>query len=221
MASSSSSSSFADFLVTQEQFNMFHNIDRRLFTRLVCDLGRNPIESMQVIALWIWLEQAGHCQDLVGSILTWPAAQLISMADEAVLLLTCIQNDKTIDLHLPLTQRMTKDGVSLEYFQENRLAVLHGVARNINEVCAKAFVDILPHVLFPSVADAVLRNNNEIVEMLRRAGKEELVPQDERTIFLTFSKGYPISENEIKGFFTRCMLPPPLSLSLSLDITKF
>ena len=31
----------------------------------------------------------------------------------------------------------------------------------------------------------------------------EEVSADERTIFLTFSKGYPISENEVREFFTR------------------
>lgn len=31
------------------------------------------------------------------------------------------------------------------------------------------------------------------------------VPADERTIFLTFSKGYPISENEVRDFFTRSL----------------
>lgn len=34
---------------------------------------------------------------------------------------------------------------------------------------------------------------------------EEAVPPDERTIFLTFSKGYPISENEVRDFFTRSL----------------
>ncbi|XP_024969574.1 uncharacterized protein LOC112508942 [Cynara cardunculus var. scolymus] len=32
---------------------------------------------------------------------------------------------------------------------------------------------------------------------------DEEVPPEERTIFLTFSKGYPISENEVRHYFTR------------------
>ncbi|KAE9445230.1 hypothetical protein C3L33_22872, partial [Rhododendron williamsianum] len=42
-------------------------------------------------------------------------------------------------------------------------------------------------------------------------GEETQVPPDDRTIFLTFSKGYPISENEVREFFTR------FSLSLALS----
>ncbi|XP_058208143.1 uncharacterized protein LOC131321152 [Rhododendron vialii] len=33
--------------------------------------------------------------------------------------------------------------------------------------------------------------------------ERQLVPPDDRTIFLTFSKGYPISVNEVRDFFTR------------------
>lgn len=49
--------------------------------------------------------------------------------------------------------------------------------------------------------------NTEIGEVLSRlklsASKEEKeVPPDDRTIFLTFSKGYPISQNELNEFFT-------------------
>lgn len=35
--------------------------------------------------------------------------------------------------------------------------------------------------------------------------KEE-IPQENRTIFLTFSKGYPISENEVRDYFTRYLI---------------
>ncbi|XVF23708.1 hypothetical protein REPUB_Repub13aG0063000 [Reevesia pubescens] len=55
--------------------------------------------------------------------------------------------------------------------------------------------------------------NNEMEELLERIhsirinsleeNNNEEVPADKRTIFLTFSKGYPISENEVKRFFTR------------------
>ncbi|KAH0926138.1 hypothetical protein HID58_018394, partial [Brassica napus] len=33
--------------------------------------------------------------------------------------------------------------------------------------------------------------------------KEEVTPADDRTVFLTFSKGYPISESEVRVHFTR------------------
>ncbi|KAF8116670.1 hypothetical protein N665_0015s0045 [Sinapis alba] len=33
--------------------------------------------------------------------------------------------------------------------------------------------------------------------------EEEVTPADDRTVFLTFSKGYPISESEVRVYFTR------------------
>ncbi|KAL6952823.1 hypothetical protein U1Q18_047401 [Sarracenia purpurea var. burkii] len=54
----------------------------------------------------------------------------------------------------------------------------------------------------------VWNHEEDVGEMLGRislagAGDEKDVPPDVRTIFLTFSKGYPISENEVKEFFVR------------------
>lgn len=249
-----SSSSLAPLTVTKEQFKTFHNIDRILFTKLVHYLGRNSIESMQVIALWIWLEHSGLCRDLVNTLLTWPDTLITSLADEAVLCLSCIQSDESFPFSLqnieviPLTQSITKSRVSLSFFRDNRLKILHAVTKNVIEVCARAFEDLVLHevqnkaiirdenaenmvkqqlsdygpiVPVMSYYDAVVQRQhdvlrNEVDEMLRRMqisssisdekGNHDdhvTVPPDERTIFLTFSKGYPISENEIRDFFIR------------------
>ncbi|KAI4302354.1 hypothetical protein MLD38_038109 [Melastoma candidum] len=53
--------------------------------------------------------------------------------------------------------------------------------------------------------------DDEINELIRQLPKEEpfdeddplQVPADERTVFLTFSKGYPITENEVREYFIR------------------
>ncbi|KAL3579272.1 hypothetical protein D5086_020776 [Populus alba] len=57
MESSSSSSSVLNPMVSPEEFKIFHTIDRTLYTRLVVNLNRDPADSMQVMALWIWLER--------------------------------------------------------------------------------------------------------------------------------------------------------------------
>ncbi|KAL5733399.1 hypothetical protein ACOSQ2_033091 [Xanthoceras sorbifolium] len=308
---SSSSYSVASFTVTQEQFNMFHNIDRLLFTRLVLSLRRDPGESMQVMALWMWLEQAGWCRGLVDNMLRWPDTLITSLADEAVL---CLNFTKSVDdfpdlsfkndniFDVPFIQSMTQNRVSLRFFRDNRSKILLGISRNVNEVCTRAFKDILqlhamqknavfehkssedyrggeeilhqqqqqqldrfgpvispvlPPVMYHNIGVgdhlghhhhnplhhhhqmvsstnphyfdqgfdvydlAVQRsqqvlNNHEIGEMLRgmqisdnhnnldhEQQENDQVAPDERTIFLTFSKGYPISESEIRDFFSR------------------
>jgi hypothetical protein len=42
-----------------------------------------------------------------------------------------------------------------------------------------------------------------IVTSTDKEKKIEMRPIDDRTLFMTFSKGYPISENEVREFFTR------------------
>ncbi|CAH8337214.1 unnamed protein product [Eruca vesicaria subsp. sativa] len=41
------------------------------------------------------------------------------------------------------------------------------------------------------------------METERAEAEEEVTPADDRTVFLTFSKGYPISESEVRVYFTR------------------
>ncbi|WCJ19418.1 hypothetical protein M5689_001711 [Euphorbia peplus] len=272
MASSSSSNSL-NSIVSQEEFNTFHNIDRMLYTRLVVTLDRDTAESTQVMGLWIWLERAGHVHDLVGKMLSLPDALINSMAEEALLCLKCIQNEHLLHLpNIPLLNNISRTGLSLIFFHENRLTILRSVSRILDQVCSRAFQDIsaqvatmkavkakgkapfsapfendfygqmmnnshnnvLPLVYgnnfigssssgsqsqyggglfgnFMHVYDIALQKqilSNEIGDMLSRIqictiDEEENVPADDRTIFLTFSKGYPISEQEIRDFFSR------------------
>lgn len=244
---------------------MFHTIDRTLFTRLVFNLRREPAEATQVMALWLWLEMVGEEIDMVYSkILSLPDALLIALVDESLMALDCIVSDNfpfadvsSAD-NIPLIQHLTKSGVSLRFFHDNRTGIIRGVTRIINEVCVRAFEDIVKLAKgaekianFPVNFSGPLMNpslpawysnpgvgvrpprhvgpleilqgfdpydlsvqrhilNTEIGEVLSRlnlsagTGEEEKeVPPDDRTIFLTFSKGYPISQNELKEFFTR------------------
>ena len=253
-------------LVTREEFNMFHSVDRELYARLVQNLGRNPGQSMQVIALWLWLEQTGYSDNLVTNVLALPGFMLNAIVDETVTCLNCIDDPKPVPLPssdanlIPLLQCLTKGAISLQFFQENRIAVIKGVAKLVDEVCTRAFQDILQQTFQNNAGNGVARegiygtpahvgNLFSLVMMdpvppppspsycsgvggvtdLRTgtarvaphtlnstgvsqrhspspidvsAAEERPVPPDERTIFLTFSKGYPISENEVKDFFT-------------------
>lgn len=253
-------------LVTREEFNMFHSVDRELYARLVQNLGRNPGQSMQVIALWLWLEQTGYSDNLVTNVLALPGFMLNAIVDETVTCLNCIDDPKPVPLPssdanlIPLLQCLTKGAISLQFFQENRIAVIKGVAKLVDEVCTRAFQDILQQTFQNNAGNGVAREgiygtsahvgnlfslmmmdpvrpppsplyysgvggvtdlrtgtarvaphtlNSTGVSQRHSpspidlsAAEERPVPPDERTIFLTFSKGYPISENEVKDFFT-------------------
>ncbi|KAI9387733.1 hypothetical protein POPTR_010G216400v4 [Populus trichocarpa] len=281
MESSSSSSSVLNPMVSPEEFKIFHTIDRTLYTRLVVKLDRDPADSMQVMALWIWLEREAR-GNLVKRMLSLPDTLIYSLADEAVLCLNCIETDRfdfsleTMNDEIPLTQQLTKTGFSLRFFHDNRLGILRAIAKITNEVCARAFEDISRQVMerkavaggsnvaenvvgqntnplnyygpvinpvlycnsnaagvygqtgisrrfmWPNVGhpgflpgydpydlafQRQILNTENIAGVLNRlkisAGDQKEVQADSRTVFLTFSKGYPISEDEIRDYFTK------------------
>ncbi|XVF48892.1 hypothetical protein PTKIN_Ptkin03bG0225000 [Pterospermum kingtungense] len=120
---------FPSSFVSQEEIKLFHTVDRKLYTVLVINLWRDPVESIQVIALlWLWLERVGF-----GNVV-----------------------QKT----LPLPNL---------WFKFNRVYLKWGL------------VGVMWDFFGP---------------------KENEAPPDDRTIFLTFSKGYPVYEWEVTEFFT-------------------
>ncbi|KAF2318605.1 hypothetical protein GH714_009323 [Hevea brasiliensis] len=236
------------------------------------------------MAFWIWLERARLVVgDLVNKMLFLPETFNNSLADEAVLCLNCIGNDQfhlspAISSDIPLIHRFSKTSLSLQFFHGNRLAILREVSNIVNEVCLRAFEDILQQVenlklkvvddhevignirgkemmnkhpfsvygfpvintLLPIMYNSEVHGayghmgngggyssfvpgldpydlaiqtqalNKEIGDVLSHIPicttdekKDNVIPVDDRTIFLTFSKGYPISEDEIRDFFTR------------------
>ncbi|RVW41239.1 hypothetical protein CK203_107903 [Vitis vinifera] len=192
-----------------------------------------------VIALWLWLEQTGYSDNLVTNVLALPGFMLNAIVDETVTCLNCIDDPKPVPLPssdanlIPLLQCLTKGAISLQFFQENRIAVIKGVAKLVDEVCTRAFQDILQQTFQNNAGNGVAREGiygtpahvGNLFSLMMMdpvrpppsplyysgvepspidvsAAEERPVPPDERTIFLTFSKGYPISENEVKDFFT-------------------
>ncbi|KAF7822437.1 uncharacterized protein G2W53_027892 [Senna tora] len=258
MASSSSSSIFtteegdSNVAVSQDEFNHFHNIDRRLFLCLVVHIGLDATQAMQVMALFMWFERTCGDFSLISKLLKWPNTLLNDLTNEAISVLSCIQNEHYFPSNvttknnyaLPLTQKITKSGVTLNFFHQKRVEINQAITNLINNVCCRAFGDIVQHLKHGKVAnnnnDPIMMQqqmmscinpiasrtmvaaqvnevssketmNNQVLEVLRRI---ELgggaynpttpdVPADDRTIFLTFSKGYPIFESEIRDFFSR------------------
>ncbi|XP_057784523.1 uncharacterized protein LOC131001905 [Salvia miltiorrhiza] len=124
-------------------------------------------------------------------------------------------------------------GVSLRFLHDNRIAVLRGVAKIMNTVCWRAFGDLFhrdvnpdmtvtvppnfmyntyvdvpspPHVAHPHHPPMVAQRqmlSQDLGNLKENKEQEKQVSPDDRTIFLTFSKGYPTSEDEVRDYFTR------------------
>ncbi|OWM89681.1 hypothetical protein CDL15_Pgr024429 [Punica granatum] len=163
--SPSSSSSWAPFVITQKEINNFYNIDRTVYTRLVIHLHRNPVGSMHVIALWIWFERLGcHKENLVNQMLEFPDGKISVLADEAA---TCLMYIEHKDLppendqqQIPMTLRLTGAPLSLRFFYENRDEIMSTILNIVNDVCIKAFLDIMQEATRLQTINSSKNHNN-------------------------------------------------------------
>lgn len=223
----------ASVIVSQEEFNRFHTIDRELYTLLVINLFRDPAESMQVMGLWLWLEQKGF-QKVIKKMLSLPHFLINELADEAVTCLKFLTNTGTplasYDINIsdiPLIQCLMEREITFQFFNDNRQNAAQEVTKIVNDICVRALSDIMQQAI-------VLENNSQNHNMVlpttsfhssfgrvglhfgssgsgsgssSSGGAPDLngaaVPPDDRTMFVTFSKGYPVYEWEVREFFTR------------------
>lgn len=205
---------------------MFHSIDRELYTLLAINLWRDPVESVQIMAFWLWLERTGF-NNVVKNILPLPYILINELADEAVTCLNCINNERfasSSENHdIPLMQSMMDKEISLRFFHDNRLNATQGVAKIANDVCIRALSDIMQQAIERNAAQSIVDSQkmeaNPFQQSLAHPGfskmrfgpgdmpqpwtKENEVPPDDRTMFVTFSKGYPVQEREVREFFSR------------------
>ncbi|TKY53528.1 hypothetical protein E2542_SST25062 [Spatholobus suberectus] len=141
--------------ITKEEYFSFHNIDRQLFTRLVVGLGRDTSQSTHAMAFIMWLDK--QCKDakMLTKILQWPDTMLASLVDEAILVLNCIESypfpydDAINDKGLPLIKSILQNNAtSLKYFYDKRVIIISAVTKLLNNVCVRAFTDIVQQVQY-------------------------------------------------------------------------
>lgn len=264
-----------------EEFNLFHTIDRELYRKLVVDLGRDATESMKVMALLMWLEQqSAGGMTIVKKMLSLPSWLINQLANESVMCLNHAESssssstsnwdhDNNLFIELKYLPELLGRNIVMRFFYDHRDLVLDGVSRLCTQVCARAFKDIINHHhhvmmvnhhasssssneggnlvinqdymmgarmgmmgiwkhhhglletpsmfnyyshLMPSQpAPAMVLDHDHdhpldlsrLLSNMNLGEEENPVDPEDRTIFLTFSKGYPLSEAEVKDFFTR------------------
>ncbi|KAL5559334.1 hypothetical protein UlMin_035545 [Ulmus minor] len=193
--------------ITLEELHLFHKVDREMFSRLVIELGRDPVESLLVMAVWLWLESKKGYPRIIVKIMGVSNVIVNAAADEAVLCLKCLETStpgEELSGGIPLTVRiMESETFSLETIRCNRLVAVNEIKYVLNNVCARIFTDILLRVLggtcfgflhpvFGDVNIVTPPSDNDIPRGESTWGWEEKVLEEERTLFLTFSRGFPM-----------------------------
>ncbi|KAK8520381.1 hypothetical protein V6N13_031169 [Hibiscus sabdariffa] len=205
------SSQSSSFVISDQEFNMFHTIDRTLYSLLVMDLCRDPVEALRFVALWLWLERVGFKQ-VVKRILSLPFALINELADEALVCLNLVHNDQVSTSGLandvPLMQNLIHSDLCLRFFADHRVIATQGLARVTKEVCTRTLRDIMQIAIERNATQvqaqqAMVQPGLGQVVGLPLPRTNEVVPADDRTMFVTFSKGYPVQEWEVREFFIR------------------
>ncbi|KAL5711299.1 hypothetical protein ACHQM5_021772 [Ranunculus cassubicifolius] len=232
------------FGVSKEDLQSFHSIDRDVFSRLVTELDHNCDRAMQVMAMWLWLEEELGSPSLVLSVNSMPGYVLNAAFEEADMVLACIKSENSPP-ETPVTYSLITEEVKLEFLYENREYAMNGITRTLTEVCSRAFEDIAKQFqpngcvkVTPLIRHGLHRGFRSSLGLKgvgpRAFCKEtnvqvfvQSVPQplqasrdiqdrppspknptedlslDAETLFLTFSKGYPLTEKELQTFFLR------------------
>ncbi|QHO57522.1 hypothetical protein HN51_012098 [Arachis hypogaea] len=128
---------------SQEEFLLFHRTDRELYSVLVFTLSRHPLQSLRVLAFWIWLERLGY-RGTIQKILRLVLPDINQVADEAVTCLLCISKVAFFPFNdIPVMKRLMDEEISLEILHTHRILVLQGVDETEHDVCRKAVGDLM------------------------------------------------------------------------------
>ncbi|KAL6848460.1 hypothetical protein ACP4OV_021754 [Aristida adscensionis] len=166
------------------------------------EMGSHPEQARNAVALLVWLEQAG-----VRALSHFPslsAAAVGLVAAEADAILRCLRADDAGAAELfpdiPLLSALCPDGADVDprFFVFNQDLVVRGVADILDGVGALVFNDRLWLLL--------RRYQTGLVGLLPEleapyAWQPATVPEDYRSMFITFSRGMPVEREEIFDYF--------------------
>ncbi|OVA18130.1 hypothetical protein BVC80_1835g544 [Macleaya cordata] len=175
--------------VNINDLKVFHRIDRDLYRRLVIDLGRDVMQSMEIIALWQWMEDAGY-PSIIYIMRSVSDEMVDAAAEEALSCLRCMVSETDPLLtgnndDLPVTQTLVGDKpISLQYLYENRGRAGNNVRRTVNTVYRSVFDDIFEQALSLMSNDEeaanvdMFDNNNRIIRgPIRTPGDDPLMKE--------------------------------------------
>ncbi|GLT81865.1 hypothetical protein SLE2022_002950 [Rubroshorea leprosula] len=180
--------------ISMEELKNFHTTDRYAYARLTISLGLDPLLSMIIVAFWNWLERLGF-RNFVKNSETLSDADLYALANEAVSCLRCLECFSEelfpwIQIDVPQTGRLAGQVISLGHIFPGKEFTIKAIMDFVNNVCARAFADIVPRTT------KLPENENHVQDPTP-------APENNRTLFITFSKGHPISKQELEDLITR------------------
>ncbi|KAH7549642.1 hypothetical protein JRO89_XS13G0060200 [Xanthoceras sorbifolium] len=189
---------------------LFYSLERSLFNRMVCKMGKNPHQVKRTIALWLMLEEIGYHDHLIRTIHSHDDKTIEAFFYEALRCLECIKpNNIAIE---PTVFNEPINYYNREFMHKRFMHIMGTVCDKIFGERAAIEVDMsgmrpVPVMVRP--IEEVSAPNYGLGPRQTNLNPEASdfypgvqIPEDARTMFLTFSKGHPLSRHEIVNFFT-------------------
>ncbi|KAI3929013.1 hypothetical protein MKX01_029542 [Papaver californicum] len=174
-----------------EDLRSLNRIERDMYRKLSEDMLKEPFVCMAVMALWIFTENLGYF-NVIAMLLSCESDILNSSFSESESLVRHIIN-KTPPLSslidMPIILRLIHANGSREYISLNNVFEFeHGIITYIQ-------YDILFEDIFGKALSGNNTTNTTEPQIVR------VTPPSERTMFVTFSREYPISEDQVREYF--------------------
>ncbi|KAG5611053.1 hypothetical protein H5410_022334 [Solanum commersonii] len=132
--------------ISDDEFKRFHTIDRKLYGKLLNVLGREPAESMKVMAFFHWIEGVAKDRYFVANLFDFSSQLLNKIVDEALMCVKCTEDDKFTGYNnypeIFLIPNILRRNFTLKYFYDNRASAIRGITHSLKTVCFRAFDDI-------------------------------------------------------------------------------
>ncbi|GAU32317.1 hypothetical protein TSUD_43590 [Trifolium subterraneum] len=125
------------------------------------------MESMKLVALWLWLEEVGY-GNVVNKIYSSSCTIINELADEGVTCLNCINTNmihSSIEFNeddIPQMCCLMDKDISLKMLYENKVFAKQGVDTMLKKVCMVALGDIMDQVNMKIIGDQKYNDVNQI-----------------------------------------------------------
>ncbi|XBI32494.1 hypothetical protein VPH35_055937 [Triticum aestivum] len=183
--------------VTVREVLYMYNVVRQAYERLMSMCG-SPKQAQNVVALLVWLDQG-----TISAIHHVPAVRpdaIAVVAEEANAILKCFRHQVPVLPPILLISVLCMQGgihIDPGFFAFHRDIVVRGVAHFLDGAGKFIFDDRL-HLLLHKSETGLVGNPPKL---LAPYTQPVAVPEDWRSMFITFSKGMPPHREEIFEYF--------------------
>ncbi|GAB2275507.1 hypothetical protein Dimus_010264 [Dionaea muscipula] len=214
-------------VIALTKLHTIYSLQRMLFRKMVLDLCRSPGESLILIALCLWLQEIGY-PNVILKLLVLHDTMLDKALDETVLYLRYLASQFTIGPPQITTISASEDfgfDICLQMLFQYKYTTISAIKRYLRTVCSYVFTDLLYHaspdasyfipyqiISIPGFPHPIFGSLNirlwPMDHIFYTQGLWPWCPMnqvdaDDRSLFITFSKGFPVSDQEIRELFTK------------------